>query len=330
MPRFLASLRALSPAPPRLRREATRRASIAALFRIHPTSGEEQVLIIRRAVNPKDPWSGNVALPGGRQDAADNGDDEKTAIRETLEEIGLDISGSDWERLGRLVDDRVIDGFGKKMAIAMHGFAARSSTAGEQLKLQPSEVADAWWVDTSIIAAENLEWRVVSIGGMVRGLRDRPLARSLLRWLGCETINFASIALPPPLGAVVGAGADPKPLPPGHPRRENYELWGLTLCATALQQPSSRLPLIESTLVCAHRAFFSDLLRTSAAGQPLVGKGAPPTFRGAFTATSQSFTAQAAFRVLEFGRVYGAKATAAATVAVVATVVGGVVVVVRS
>ena len=68
----------------------------------------------------------------------------------------------------------------------------------------------------------------------------------------------------------------------------------------------------------------------STAGQPLVGKGSPPTFRGAFTATSQSYTAQAAFRVLEFGRVYGARATAAAAVTVVATVVGGVVMVVRS
>ena len=97
---------------------------------------------------------------------------------------------------------------------------------------------------------------------------------------------------------------------------------------TAIRLAFAGLKLTLS--LCAHRAFFSDLLRTSAAGQPLVGKGAPPTFRGAFTATSQSFTAQAAFRVLEFGRVYGAKATAAATVAVVATVVGGVVVVVRS
>ena len=153
-------LDALKSAPRGKRKYAPKRSAIAAIFRIK--DGQEQVLFIRRSVNPKDPWSGNVALPGGRQDEAD-GDDESTAIREAKEEVGLDLRADGWERLGRLVDDRTITPRGKVMAVSMHGFAARASSnvALAELKLQPSEVADAWWVDTSLIDATNLDWRRV-------------------------------------------------------------------------------------------------------------------------------------------------------------------------
>ena len=104
--RFLNALRACPLPRGTQRRNAEitdRRAAIAAIFRVHPSTGEEQVLFIRRAVNSNDPWSGNVALPGGRQDASDNGDDEATAMREAREEVGLDLSADGWDRLGRLV-----------------------------------------------------------------------------------------------------------------------------------------------------------------------------------------------------------------------------------
>jgi 8-oxo-dGTP pyrophosphatase MutT (NUDIX family) len=49
-----------------------------------------EILYIRRADNPKDRWSGNVAFPGGKQDG--NETNIETAIRETHEEIGIDLS----------------------------------------------------------------------------------------------------------------------------------------------------------------------------------------------------------------------------------------------
>lgn len=60
-----------------------------------------ELLLIRRAERPGDPWSGQIALPGGRRDAAD-ADLAATAVRETREETGLDLSGA--ERLGALDD----------------------------------------------------------------------------------------------------------------------------------------------------------------------------------------------------------------------------------
>jgi 8-oxo-dGTP pyrophosphatase MutT (NUDIX family) len=49
------------------------------------------LLLIKRARSERDPWSGHMALPGGRRDP----DDDSllaTAARETLEETGLDLS----------------------------------------------------------------------------------------------------------------------------------------------------------------------------------------------------------------------------------------------
>jgi 8-oxo-dGTP pyrophosphatase MutT (NUDIX family) len=48
----------------------------------------DSILLIRRAERAGDPWSGHMALPGGRQDPVDP-DLMTTAIRETSEEVGL-------------------------------------------------------------------------------------------------------------------------------------------------------------------------------------------------------------------------------------------------
>jgi len=52
-----------------------------------------QLLLIRRAAHPLDPWSGHVALPGGRIDPGDT-NSLHAAIRETLEEVGVVLEQS--------------------------------------------------------------------------------------------------------------------------------------------------------------------------------------------------------------------------------------------
>jgi 8-oxo-dGTP pyrophosphatase MutT (NUDIX family) len=51
----------------------------------------ESLLLIQRAERQGDPWSGHMALPGGRRDAVDQ-DLLATAIRESSEEVGISIS----------------------------------------------------------------------------------------------------------------------------------------------------------------------------------------------------------------------------------------------
>lgn len=64
--------------------DAMRRAAVALIVAPDP----EAFLLIRRADRAGDPWSGHLALPGGRWHEAD-ADLLATAIRETREEVGI-------------------------------------------------------------------------------------------------------------------------------------------------------------------------------------------------------------------------------------------------
>ena len=68
-------------------RDGGKEAAVALLLR---PCDEIELLLIKRAVHEKDPWSGHVALPGGRRDASDP-DLVHTALRETLEEVGIAV-----------------------------------------------------------------------------------------------------------------------------------------------------------------------------------------------------------------------------------------------
>ena len=49
--------------------EGQTRAAVAALLR--PGEGGVEILFIHRAEDPRDPWSGHMAFPGGREDPGD-------------------------------------------------------------------------------------------------------------------------------------------------------------------------------------------------------------------------------------------------------------------
>jgi 8-oxo-dGTP pyrophosphatase MutT (NUDIX family) len=49
------------------------------------------VLLIRRAERPGDPWSGQIAFPGGKMQLGDK-TVRDTAVRETMEEVGIDLN----------------------------------------------------------------------------------------------------------------------------------------------------------------------------------------------------------------------------------------------
>ncbi|NNL85157.1 MAG: NUDIX domain-containing protein, partial [Myxococcales bacterium] len=53
-------------------------------------SAHTEVLFIERARHPDDPWSGHMALPGGRLDPVD-ASLRAAAERETREEVGVEL-----------------------------------------------------------------------------------------------------------------------------------------------------------------------------------------------------------------------------------------------
>lgn len=78
------------------------RAAVTLILRKRPGEvGGVEALFVRRARVEGDPWSGHVALPGGRADTED-ADLLDTARRETLEETGLALDRDDC--LGRLAE----------------------------------------------------------------------------------------------------------------------------------------------------------------------------------------------------------------------------------
>jgi 8-oxo-dGTP pyrophosphatase MutT (NUDIX family) len=105
-----------------------------------------ETLFIRRAVRAGDPWSGQVALPGGRR-AAGDADLLATAIRETREETGVELSGS--ERLGALDDLHPQTPTLPPVVVRPFVFAL-----GRRPALVPSdEVERAFWVPLARLAA---------------------------------------------------------------------------------------------------------------------------------------------------------------------------------
>jgi 8-oxo-dGTP pyrophosphatase MutT (NUDIX family) len=69
----------------------TKSAGVAVIFR--DLAGDEEVLLIRKAERRGDPWSGQIAFPGGMVNAGDESFEE-AASRETLEEVGIDLSSN--------------------------------------------------------------------------------------------------------------------------------------------------------------------------------------------------------------------------------------------
>jgi 8-oxo-dGTP pyrophosphatase MutT (NUDIX family) len=136
-----APLRALLAArtPERVTIEPPLRAAAVALVLAPDADGRAALLFIKRAEHPKDPWSGQMALPGGRHDATDP-DLLATAVRETAEETGLQLAPD--ALLGELDDLRPVSPHLPPLVVRPFVFAIPRMPA---LRLS-REVALSLWV----------------------------------------------------------------------------------------------------------------------------------------------------------------------------------------
>jgi 8-oxo-dGTP pyrophosphatase MutT (NUDIX family) len=156
---------AAEPVPP------GRRAAVAAVLR-EPDTGVE-ILFILRAEHPRDPWSGQMAWPGGRIDPGD-AEPLAAAIREAREELALDLQ-HDGELLGQLSEVRTHLRHGPG-PLSVVPFVFR--VEGEPVLVPNPEVQQALWVPLAFFLDRGNRGRFVWTGKGV------PLAMPCYRYNG--------------------------------------------------------------------------------------------------------------------------------------------------
>jgi len=129
-------------------------AAVAVLLHDGAEGGGPEALFIHRAERAGDTWSGQIAFPGGRREPTDS-DLRATAIRETREEIGVDLTAA--EPLGVLDDMYPRTPVLPPVVVRPFVFGLVELPA---ITLNGDEVQDAFWVPFRALAAPGVQREV--------------------------------------------------------------------------------------------------------------------------------------------------------------------------
>jgi len=135
------------------------RAAVAITLRVDQDRPE--LLLMRRAEREGDPWSGQVSLPGGHAEE-DDLDLVATAIRETREEIGIDL---DRDGLLGALEPIQARARGGLMDTTIAPFVFGSP--GDQNASLGPEAVEAFWLPLGLVIQGELNERFTYRGGDV-------------------------------------------------------------------------------------------------------------------------------------------------------------------
>jgi 8-oxo-dGTP pyrophosphatase MutT (NUDIX family) len=144
-------------APSLAGRDGTYFEAAVALVLRETRDDDVEMLFIKRAARDDDPWSGQIALPGGRHADTDESL-EDTAVRETREEVGLEL-----RRHGAIIGalDELRPRIQVLPPVIVRPYVA-TVTAGATIGAS-DEVADFFWapVDAILDPAASRETEIV-------------------------------------------------------------------------------------------------------------------------------------------------------------------------
>ncbi|QDU67870.1 NUDIX hydrolase [Engelhardtia mirabilis] len=136
------------PEPP----AAPDQAAVAAVLR--DGTDWPEVLLMRRAEREGDRWSGQISLPGGKAEELD-ADLAATAVRETREELGVDLAAG--ARLLCRMPTIQARARGGPVPLRVTPFAFRAADLGEVIL--GDEASEAFWMPLGPLAAGELDHR---------------------------------------------------------------------------------------------------------------------------------------------------------------------------
>ncbi|KAH8997487.1 hypothetical protein EDB92DRAFT_1933453 [Lactarius akahatsu] len=245
----------------------------------HPAARPE-ILFVRRqkpdnAETNENTRDAHVAFPGGRTEEGDEGS-LYTAMRQTWEEIGLDLAESDYTCVGQLDDREITTSLGKRLLMILSPFVFLQLTPTET-PTEPVPETSLHWVPLNSLYPERTSsgttshplWSSVTVDTASRLTpRHSRILRPLMRVL-VGTMQFPALVLsnphPPTLGSLDEKFSH-RPLaaevgvlnPALHPATSLYpyvksaesqdlKLWGLSLGMTldllSYMSPSPGVPL---------------------------------------------------------------------------------------
>ncbi|KAJ9098706.1 hypothetical protein QFC21_004354 [Naganishia friedmannii] len=238
---LLSALLSLRATPPRIIQSPPtqpRRASVALIIRLKPSVGLE--------IPPQEYGTGSSIEEffrlRGRHEQTDDSS-HYTALRETWEEIGLDLADKEYLSVGRLDDREITTSLGKRLLMILSPFVfLQISPISPPADLQPAEVASLHWIPiaTLIPPFPKAQWSNVQIDISSRLSPRNKLVRLILRGL-VGNMNFGCVLLPDD-PEVIADGFNPEFLEDrtaqgggtiyGPDGRRQLRLWGLTLGMT--------------------------------------------------------------------------------------------------
>ncbi|OCF41715.1 hypothetical protein I317_04419 [Kwoniella heveanensis CBS 569] len=187
-------------------------------------------------------WSSHIAFPGGRHEP----DDQSayfTALRETWEEIGVDLAEKEFLHVGRLDEREVTTSLGKRLLMILSPFVfLQTSPFSPTPELQATEVSSLHWVPLSMLSPpfEPEQWSQIEIDISTRLSPRNQFVRWCLRNL-IGKMQFGCVLLPDE-PEHLAEGFDPnfefeEPLEGGGGSwtvngQRQLRLWGLTLGMT--------------------------------------------------------------------------------------------------